>query len=238
MKLSRSREPRDAGSANPGFWRLLPLVCLVAAGAAGRTCTTSRRRSRCATACSSRTDRARGRSSRTRSRAARCRTMRRSSPAKRRGRAGDAAVPADRGRARSRRAALQHLLHAVPRPTGSGRRHDRAPRLPAAAVVPHRPAAAGADRAFLRRDDQRLRRDARLPRADRAARSLGDRRLRARAAIEPARVGRRRAGRGAAEALAASAAAAADGRASSTNDRHNALTTDRPAASDACSSAA
>ena len=106
-----------------------------------------------------------------------------------------AAVPADAAGARSRRAALQHLLHAVPRPDRQRQRHDRAARLPAAAVVPHRPAAPGADRALLRRDDQRLRRDAGLPGADRAARSLGDRRLRPRAATEPARGGSRRARR-------------------------------------------
>jgi hypothetical protein len=42
-------------------------------------------------------------------------------------------------------------------------------RLPPAAVVPHRSAAAGATRPLLRRDDERVRRDAGLPRADRAA---------------------------------------------------------------------
>ena len=117
----------------------------------------------------------------------------------------------DRGRA-----ALQHLLHAVPRPDRQRQRHDRAPRLPAAAVVPHRSAAPGADRALLRRDDQRLRRDAGLPRADRAARPLGHRGVHSRAATEPARVGSRRAGRGSAEAVAASQRAIG-GRGRSTN---------------------
>ena len=73
---------------------------------------------------------------------------------------------------------------------GQRRRHDRAARLPPAAVVPHRPAAHGAARPLLRRHDERLRRDAGLSRADRAAGSLGDRRLRARAATEPARARR------------------------------------------------
>ena len=52
-----------------------------------------------------------------------------------------------------------------------------------------------ADRPLLRRDDQRVRRDAGLPGADRAARSLGHRGLHPRAATEPARDGGRRAGR-------------------------------------------
>ena len=96
-------------------------------------------------------------------------------------------VAADAGGPGSRRAALQHLLRALPRPHRQRQRNDRAARLPAAAVVPRRPAAAGADRPFLRRHDQRVRRDARLPGADRAARSLGDRGLHPRAATEPAR---------------------------------------------------
>ena len=52
-----------------------------------------------------------------------------------------------------------------------------------------------AGRPLLRRDHQRLRRDARLRRADRGRRSLGDRRLHPRAAAERARDARRRAGR-------------------------------------------
>ena len=66
-------------------------------------------------------------------------------------------------------------------------RHDRAARLPASAVVPHRPPAAGAQRLHLRRDHQRLRRHAGLRRADSAARPLGHRGLHPRAAIEPER---------------------------------------------------
>ena len=49
----------------------------------------------------------------------------------------------------------------------------------------YRSAAAGAARTHLRRDHKRLRRDARLRRADSRARSLGDRRVHARAAAEP-----------------------------------------------------
>ena len=88
---------------------------------------------------------------------------------------------------RSRRGALQHLLHAVPRPVGARRRDDRAPRLPPAAVVPRRSAAGRRRSATSTTHDQRVRRDAGLSRADLAAGSLGDRRLRARAATEPAR---------------------------------------------------
>ena len=87
--------------------------------------------------------------------------------------------------------------------SGERRRHDRAARLPPAAVVPHRPAAPGAARALLRRDDQRVRRDAGLSRADRAARSLGDCRLRPRPATEPARFRRGALTGRAAEAFAA-----------------------------------
>ena len=65
----------------------------------------------------------------------------------------------------------------------------------AAAVVPHRPAAAGRRRVLLRRDDERVRRDAGLQGADRAAGSLGDRRVHPRAATEPARGGVRHRGR-------------------------------------------
>ncbi len=50
------------------------------------------------------------------------------------------------------------------------------------------------DRLLLRRDHQRLRRDAGLCRAGAGARSLADRRVRARAAVQPERDGRRRAG--------------------------------------------
>ena len=59
--------------------------------------------------------------------------------------------------ARPRPGALQHLLHAVPRPDRRRQRHGRAARLSAAAVVPHRSAAQRRGRLLLRRDDQRLR---------------------------------------------------------------------------------
>ena len=57
----------------------------------------------------------------------------------------------------------------------------------AAAVVPRGAAAQRAGRLLLRRDDQRLRRDAGLRRAGAGRRSLGDCRLHPRAAAEPAR---------------------------------------------------
>ena len=71
--------------------------------------------------------------------------------------------------------------------TGSGNGMVVQRGYPPAAVVPHRPAAADRGRLLLRRHDQRLRRDAGLPGADFAARSLEHRRLHPRAAAEPAR---------------------------------------------------
>ena len=55
-----------------------------------------------------------------------------------------AAVPGDAGGPRPRPGALQHLLHAVPRQRPAAATACRAARLPPAAVVPHRPAAADA----------------------------------------------------------------------------------------------
>src|SRR5690606_4692141 len=72
----------------------------------------------------------------------------------------------------------QHLLRAVPQQGRRRPRHGRPARLSSAADVPRRSAARGAARLRVRRHHQRLRRDARLPLADRRARSLGDRRLR------------------------------------------------------------
>ena len=88
----------------------------------------------------------------------------------------------------TRTAALPHLLHALPLRTGRRQRHDRAARLPAAAVLSHRPAAPGADAAFLRRDHAWLRRDVLVRRPGRAGRPLGDRRLYPRAAALAARI--------------------------------------------------
>ena len=97
-------------------------------------------------------------------------------------------------RAGARTAALQHLLHAVPRPARRRPGHGGAARpAPGGLVSPGSPAP-GKARLLLRRDHQRLRRDAGLRGADSGPRSLADRRLRAHAATEPARVGRRRAG--------------------------------------------
>ena len=67
--------------------------------------------------------------------------------------------------------------------------------IPAAAVVHGGSPAQRAGRLLLRRDDERLRRDAGLRGAGSGRGSLGDRRLHPRAAAQPARDGRRRAGR-------------------------------------------
>ncbi len=110
-------------------------------------------------------------------------------------RAGRPVSVRDRARgSRARPAALQHLLHAVPRHARRRQRHGGAARPAAGGVVPPGSPAPGEGRLLLRRDHQRLRRDAGLRRADPGSRSLADRRLRARAAVQPARVGRRRAG--------------------------------------------
>src|SRR5439155_722009 len=112
----------------------------------------------------------------------------------------EAARPTHGRPARARARALRHLLLALPRPGGDGERHDRAAGLPRAAVPAHRAAPAGAGRALLRRDDQRLRGDAGLRAPGGRARPLGDRGLHPRAAAQPARDARRRAGGGAAGA--------------------------------------
>ena len=89
--------------------------------------------------------------------------------------------------------ALQRVLLAVPRPDGAGQRHGGAARVPRAAVVPRGAAAQRAGRLFLRRADQRLRRHVGLRGAGAGGRPLGDRRVHPRAAVQPARHGRRRA---------------------------------------------
>ena len=71
--------------------------------------------------------------------------------------------------------------------TGQRARHDRAARISAAALVPHRPAAAGSGGPFLRRDDEWIRQHVQLRGTSDSGRSLADRRLHSRAAIEPAR---------------------------------------------------
>ena len=62
--------------------------------------------------------------------------------------------------------ALQHLLHALPRPLGDGNGMVVQRGLRQAAVVPPGPPAPGAGRLLLRRDHQRLRRHAGLRGAD------------------------------------------------------------------------
>src|ERR1019366_2196894 len=101
----------------------------------------------------------------------------------------------DQGVDSARRAALQRLLHALPRPYRQRQRHDRAPRLPASAHLPQRPPATAAQWIFLRRDHQRIRRHARLCGAGSAAGPLGHRGLHPRAATQPAGFYRRRAPR-------------------------------------------
>ena len=125
-------------------------------------------------------------------RAAGCATTRRSTPARSNGAARRRIPVRDRPRrAGARPAALQHLLHAVPRTARRRQRHGRAARpAPGRVVSPGSPAP-GEGRLLLRRDHQRLRRHAGLRGTDSGPRSLADRRLRAHAATEPARVGRR-----------------------------------------------
>src|SRR5262249_62345880 len=83
--------------------------------------------------------------------------------------------------------ALSHLLHAVS--FGAGRRpgHGGVARLPAAALLSHRPPAPGAGAAFLRRDHQRPRRHVFVRSAGAAGGSLGNRRLYPCPAAQPAR---------------------------------------------------
>src|SRR5262249_40325647 len=78
-------------------------------------------------------------------------------------------VPGDR--------AIGVLLQAVPRPDGMRLRNGGQARIPAAPLVPHRPAARCSGGALLRRHLERLRRNAGLCRADRCSGSLGRDRL-------------------------------------------------------------
>ena len=69
--------------------------------------------------------------------------------------------------------------------TGRWQRHDCPTRFPSAAFLPHRAFAQSAAGIFLRRDDQRLRRHARLRVPNSGARPLVHRGLYPRVAIEP-----------------------------------------------------
>ena len=162
MKLSRNRlRPERAGG--PARLLVRGLLLAARARAAGRTCTTSRRTSRCATASSSATPRARGRSSRARSRAARCRTTRCSSPARNGGADVDAlpfaltAEVLDRGEQRFN-------IYCTPchgrTGSGDGMIVQRGYRQPPSFHIDR--LRAGAAGTLLRRDDERLRRDAGL----------------------------------------------------------------------------
>ena len=133
-----------------------------------RRCTTSRSTSRSARATSSPTSRQSRPPARARSRAGCCaRTRALRGQGRQHARHATFPMPVTRALLDRGPAALRHLLRALPRPDGQRQRHGRPARLPAAAVLPHRPAARRAGRPLLRRDDERLRRDARLRRADR-----------------------------------------------------------------------
>src|SRR5205823_7624798 len=85
-------------------------------------------------------------------------------------------------------------LLALPRPHRQRFGNDRGARIQTAAFVSHRPAAAGSGGTLLRRDLERLRRDAELRGAGFAARQMGDCRLHSRAAIQREREYQRFAG--------------------------------------------
>src|SRR5581483_6737114 len=102
------------------------------------------------------------------------------------GAGGEHAAAGVRGAARARPGALRHLLRAVPWAGRRRRRRHRRAWVPGAAVLSSRSAARGAGAAFLRRDQQGLRRDVFLRRPHRRARPLGHRRLYPRvAAVAP-----------------------------------------------------
>ena len=116
MKLSRNAM-RDARCAMRVSMRCRCLPARRGRRAAGRTCTTRRRRSRCARACSSRTRS----SARPLVEGTVARGTLQDDAAFFTGKSGGVALDAlpfalDRGGPRPRRAALQHLLRAVPRP--------------------------------------------------------------------------------------------------------------------------
>ena len=93
---------------------------------------------------------------------------------------------------------------ALPQRRRRRRRHGRAARLSASAVVPHRPAARRARRAFLRGDQRRLRRDVFVRRrASRPPTGCAIVGLHPRAAAQPARAARRARARTRAAAVAA-----------------------------------
>ncbi len=83
-------------------------------------------------------------------------------------------IAVDKSLYRARPDSVRHLLHALPRRDRQRSRHDCAARLQAAAVLSHRPSAQCAGGPFLRRDHERLRRDAEL-RACRCSRATAGR---------------------------------------------------------------
>ena len=96
-------------------------------------------------------------------------------------------MPVTARRDGARTGTVQRVLLAVSRPHRRRQRHDRAARLPPAALVPRGSAAQRAGRLLLRRDDAWVRRHAGLRGAAAGRRSLGHRGLHPRAAVQPAR---------------------------------------------------
>ena len=162
-------------TACPASWLLTANFCLLTSWRlAARTCTTRPATIRSKRARSCRRAARRSRSSRAPSRAGILNDDEPALHGQARRQAGDDVPVRDHGRgSRSRRAALQHLLLAVPRPHRRRQRHGRAARLQAGRQLPHRSAARDAGRVLLRRDDQRLRRDAGLQVADSRRRIAG-----------------------------------------------------------------
>ena len=158
-----------SAAARPRCARVLASLacsrCCCCAAAAARTCTTSRSTSRSSASAFFADGRAVAAAGAGHGRArpaCTTTTLFYTGKAGRQARSTRSRSPVTRAAARARPGALQHLLLALPRPDRQRQRHDRAARLSAAAVVPHRAAARGAGRLLLRRDHQRLRRHAEL----------------------------------------------------------------------------
>ncbi len=180
MTSRRRRAPRPDRARRPG-----------SRGAAGRTCTTSRSTGRCAASAFFADGVERAAAGRRHGRARDAPERRpRSSPARTARCRQRAAVPGRRTRSSiaARSASTSSARRATTRPAAArGMVVQRGYRQPPSFHIDRlRQRRAGL---LLRRDDQRLRRDARLPGADHAARPLGHRRLHPRAAARAARGG-------------------------------------------------